>query len=178
MKRYRTTLYMLIFSLVLFTGACGAYLVVFSNLRTLGEKISDFESQIAIQNRHETELIATRQLLAATAAGRTKLDNYFVTTNETAQFIDHLGDLSGTAGVELTVVSVNEVPATQKNPDKKLMLTLSTRGTWNQMLHFVSLLEHMPTASRVTGMQLKSAGEDRAKGALWSGTVYLEIAKI
>ena len=135
MKRYRTTLYMLIFSLVLFTGACGAYLVVFSNLRTLGEKISDFESQIAIQNRHETELIATRQLLAATAAGRTKLDNYFVTTNETAQFIDHLGDLGGTAGVELTVVSVNEVPATQKNPDKKLMLTLSTRGTWNQMLH-------------------------------------------
>lgn len=119
------------------------------------------------------------------AEKRAMVDTYFLTTSSVAPFLEQIETLAKTAGVALVVDSVAEDTRTvagAKKPETYgvVVFTTSFEGAWQDVYRFLSLLEHIPYASRIERVSLEqiSSTENTKAGFGWKGVVVFSIAKL
>ncbi len=120
---------------------------------------------------------------------RADVDAYFADVSALVPFLEQVEGLARIAGVTSKVDSVSEetrpLSDIQSGKDKKatygvVNVTVSFEGSWTQAYRFLSLIEHIPYASRIERAELSKVEDtsDAEKRAGWKGFVVFTVAKL
>lgn len=117
-----------------------------------------------------------KKTLSDTNAEQSVLNSYFIDPDNFVPFVEEIEALGTRAGVTLTVLS-----ASLTDSDRNLALTVSTSGTFEETLYFLSLLEAYP--AKITFDRAWIAKSVAAKGQVfflrpWDGKFTVKFASI
>jgi len=136
---YKNTLIAL---LILAGIAFSLYSVLFYVIAVKTEDVSVLIQELESEVVKEQEFLTIKKILAATVEDREKLDAYFVRTDSAVDLIERIESLGVHAGVVVSFESL----AVKGDVQSFLDLNFTTKGDFDDMLYFFSLLESLPLA--------------------------------
>jgi len=126
----------------------------------------------------QAKLESAKEIFALTQKEREELGRYIVSNDAVVDFIEALENLNETTGANVEVVTVNVVPAAiPDSVTEELALALSVEGTWNQVMHLLSIVETLPYSVRIGNVGLHKIGEQKGKTVYWQETVTFSVQK-
>jgi Tfp pilus assembly protein PilO len=146
-------------------AAVSAYLYVFGGIKEKNEQISRLEDDIIVKQEQIVEDTSLKATLEQTEKDRNRIFSYFVHEEEVADFISTIERLGKSAG---TAVEINSV-ADEKSADDLGSLTLSllSRGTWQDTINFLAMLENLPYKVTVDDSTFDASRSEKGV-VLWS----------
>ncbi len=151
--------------------------------------ISSLETKLSSQKGKLEALQSDRKLSETVRSSKEKLDAYFVPAEGEVAFIERIEKLGKDAQVELEVqgISKNNFQATSfAKVDRKtsekwevISLVVKIKGSWQNILVFMSLAESLPLRIDITRASLQAAtGADEKKGSSrWEGVLTIDVLK-
>lgn len=149
----------LIGAILVLATAVVMYVFLYKHIVGLRADLSEVSRELESVEKIVENKNDTITLLRETEEGRRELEKYFVSANDPTQFLDMIDAVAEDVGVTVSSPSVEIVGYEEldKNfPDelqKKTDVLLSVSGEWDEIYHFISLLELFPyvvTVDRVT----------------------------
>ena len=186
---------------VLFLGilvvvvAAGWYFM-FVNIKGLNENISLLLQQSKLEEKKAAAIHSIEIVVNDSNSDIDKLNSYFIDKDGAAAFIESIESLGRKNGVAVSIDSVDiagngaATPPTQKqnkaggSNTELLKLTISARGSWQKVFHFLSLLENMPFKLAISEANLTAVSSEAVsteKGAAvtsWNGKFSIEVLKL
>src|SRR3989344_6004474 len=168
-----------ILSLILFLLVGTFYAFLFVTVRAKQQSVSMLRGSIEAGSAHDAALTAAKDLVGKTAADRAKLDSFILQTAGVVPFITSVERLGTITGTNIEVRSVGITAVSGATSTEALSLSVSTEGSWNQMMHFLSLIESLPYRVELTGLQFVESTENpKAKVKQWEAQVSFSVAKM
>ncbi len=146
--------------------------IVFDTNREVGV----LEESVNIEARREEHLRSLKNVLLDTESERAKLNELFLADNNIVQFIERIERLGLLTGVSLDTRSVGiQKAGGDGDVYEWLKISVSVRGSWSELYHFLSLIENLPVAVFLDKARFNySTGADVSE---WGGTFDLRVAK-
>jgi len=167
----------LVFSLLVLVLAASGYVLLYQyitllhiNLDTLSVELDSVV--MVVENKQST--IA---LLESTEEGREEMERYFVSVDDPTQFLNMIDAVAKGVGVNVEAVSVEIVDFEKinkkfpKDLQKKTEVALSVQGEWEDVYHFISLLEFFPYA--VTIDRATITHKESSEYEPWEGLIHI-----
>lgn len=151
--------------------AAGAYVYLFTNIRNTNYESAKLSGDIFEISASESRLKSTERLIGDIEEDLDELSTYFVGESRFVDAIQLFETIGKRADVALEITSVNFEEG--ENGNKVLSLRFDTSGSWNETVHFVSLIENSPLALAIKDTRLGHT-EDEA-GGFWRGTFRVEV---
>lgn len=109
------------------------------------EEAKVIEGQITEEKSYEDRNRSLKVLLDDSNGDITRLNSRYVGASSTVDFLESIETYGKLSGAFATVDTVQEGEY-KENPEafKTLSLAISATGSWQQVYHFLSLLENMP----------------------------------
>lgn len=176
MKLNRTTT-LFIFFLILTVFWAVVYSFVFKEMGKTHQRIA---SDVAEGERIEGETrraSALKKLVDDIAPQTEKINSYYVSGDGTVSFIEMVESLGKDAGVLATISSVSDA-------DQKLHLVVTYEGSWQNCMHFISLVQTLPYDISINRLGLNTnleqiefgSGKIKSKkGLTWQGKLELDV---
>lgn len=158
----------------------GVYVFLFHTMRSMSQQGATLQSEVLALESQESELESVKKNLNDTEDQQKKLSSYFI---DQANIVPFLVTIEGyahdvSANAELGDVKIEENP-------HRLTLSLSAKGTFRSVYHFISLLEAMPYESTITSIDLHTVvptGLVAANGSVdtggWEALISLEVTSV
>lgn len=166
MKNKKTTVFLwgaIILNLVL----VGVYVLAFNGVRTQTEETS-ISSNTLREYQDEGENIAlVKNIFRETREGVAPLDGHIVTSDTVVSFIETVEAIGVTAGISLTL-------STLRDEGNTLTFSVSTVGSFNNNMYFMTLMDHLPFLLEITNASLVKQSQDKDGNTLYDmwGGVY------
>jgi len=158
-------------------SAGAAYTGLFIYIKNTNEEIAELSNAIDQQIQVEERLRSIENIMTDTVLGRATLDGYFVGQDDIVQFIETVEALSELTGEDVTIVSVDVDEGDSVSAYQFLRLRLTTKGVWEETVHFLALLEALPNYVIVDRGNLKlRLGDEGAEE--WEGSFDIRIAML
>ena len=142
-------------------------------------QISALINELSIEEGKEERIRSVKKILEATKDDRELLESYFVTDNTIARSITKVESAARSVAIELDITSVG-IEGSESNElgvSETLNMRLIIEGTWSNVVHFVSLVEHLPYNIDILSFQMQnSRGSDDE--SIWRGTITLRFLKL
>jgi hypothetical protein len=132
---------------VLFLLVLGGYYYIFYIIKNKNEKISTFSQEIELYSQRESLRKATEKTADDLSEKITKLESYFLHKDELVPFIEKIEDSGKRMNVSVSIISVNldeSLKGAQAKNGERFVLRLNTKGSWSNVVKFVSYLENLP----------------------------------
>mgnify|MGYP001565393044 FL=1 len=102
---------------------------------------------------------------------------------ELVKFIEKIEVIGKTAGVSLTIDSIEVEPIGSDAPTKtyeELNLGLNIVGSFKQVFHFFSLMENLPYHVRIeqVGLTQNMEREGKVEKSIWRGDFIFKVSKL
>jgi len=183
-KTKKIIIALLVLNLVVF-GAC---FYLFANIKKTDKIVSDRLIQIESGIKKEESLRSIKNLMNDTKEERERIADFFVQPNGAVDFIEMIDSLGGIAGVKLEVESVG-VEALKSETDadsESFRLSLKTKGSWDNTIHLLSLLESLPYQisfesarfQKISGESSPDNGKKIAVSSYWNGNFSFSALKL
>ena len=181
MKHHSSAVQFLSIAIVVSLVLLFVYGFLFQVIFTTNRSLQALEEDVSTQAGREERLRAARNILANTESERTNLASSFLRENEVVSFIELVEELENTAGAELRVQSVDLKDADDNSTVYEwLELAIEATGSWQEVYHFLSLVEHMPVSVFLVHARIRhveSIGDEEAPIEPWLGSFTIRIAK-
>jgi hypothetical protein len=188
MKAFKTTkrIFLLLILLNLAAGSlvAGAFILI----RRENQQAASFLSEVEEATKIEGNLKSIKAIMLDTEKKRASLDSYFIHDKDLITFLDEMNTLGKSAGVELSVQSVDiDVSSEKALFTEALKLSLQTKAAWPDTYHFLSLLETLPFKVSFEQVSINHESDEsvtpagakaKPKNILWDGTFTLRILKM
>lgn len=138
---------------LIFVLALGAYAAGFYYVKTQVEDTSTLTQELEQKRSERENLQKTLQVVEETKGMREELDQYFVRASDMVGFIERLESLGDEAGVANSINSLEE-------NEGALTFSMEAQGSFESVLHFTALLEHLPINMTFERVQLQQAEEN------------------
>lgn len=185
MKRIEGTKKLLIFAGMAAVICAALYALVIQQFYQKNQQMADYEKQIAQKINKEHHLRSVKNLLESTESKREKLAGYFIEENETAQFIALVEKLGAKAGVSVDVSSVGLLDEKQDKKEgqnkfyDRLEISVSSKGGWEEVYHFYSLLGTMPYDVKTRNVRLVNVESKEGRPtAKWRGKFSFVVTRL
>lgn len=153
MKKNHTTLIFIvsILTIILFVALLGFFLKVIKNknqhtaviLATLQDKISEKENILKFNEK----ILETEEI-------QKKINNLFVDPNKIDEFVNYLEKIGEDTNSEVSVIDV-------KDNKKILSFNLSIRGSFDNVVKSITLLENIPYQTDIVSFTLNEEAEQK-----------------
>ncbi len=184
---------------VLLVLVLGGYYFLFLTIKSKNEKVSSFSQEIDLYSEREALRRTTEKTADELSEKIKKLDSYFIHKDEVVPFIENIENAGGESGVSVSIVSVGVDALSQVgggssdniplDKSEKLILRLDAKGSWGNVVNFISYLENLPYKISINRVALHknssvqpffSAGEAPIKKsdnptADWSSTIEMSV---
>lgn len=152
----------------------------FLEIKKVNRSISLLENTIEVELEREKVLESVKNVILDTAAERSKLDTYFVSSKNAVDFITLLEELARGSTVKLSISSFKEEKAKPGDINGLIEISLKAEGEWRNILNFMSLLETLPYKSDLTetifGVNfITAAGSKESARSVWNGSLQLSL---
>lgn len=175
MKYITVTHKLFILSLFFLFIVVGGYVFMYSHIGVLQERLLELRGELKMLETLALKKQTTETLLKSTEYERSEILKYFVSTEDPTDFLELIESSGRDAGVVLDVDSI-KVEGSDSETIKRMEISLSVQGGWEEMYHFVFLLEHLPFASHITRATLTVA--KNLENSLWKGIILLTCESI
>jgi len=178
MKRIQSTkklLYVSVFAALLVVFLCG---ILFFQINKSQRLIEQYKEKISNRVNKAERLRSANHLLQNTKEERAKLPSYFVSGEDTVEFIEFIDSLGAESEVSMNVESVKLVDGEEKDPYADLHMSVSAQGDWDSIFRFLSLLELMPYNVDIRDVMINGNLKGERKGSNWSGKISFVVSKL
>lgn len=148
-----------IFVLVLALASLGSLIYAVSYIKTLNLQVEDVKNEAdQIRSKYD-RMVAFHDSNQSDTDNKKKLINYFIPPNGAVDFLTSFEQTAQSIGLKFNTVSLDTEQATDLSSQNKEILRVSfeTNGSWNNTMHFLSLVESLPYAVQITGATLEGA---------------------
>ena len=174
--------------IVLNLAVFGACFYLFANIKKTDEVVSDRLIQIESGIKKEESLRSIKNLMDDTKKERERIADFFIEPNGAVDFIEMIDSLGIIAGVKLEVESVG-VEALKSETDadsESFRLSLKTKGSWDNIMHLLSLLESLPYQisfesarfQKISGESSPDGEKKIAATPYWNGNFSFSVLKL
>lgn len=107
------------------------------------------------------------------------IDSHLVPADDIVSFVEAVEDAAERANVELKIDRLEEAPVPPKALPtiERLVLVLSVRGAWQDVVRFGAYVDSLPYQIFVTGATLSTDRTSGSGGSLWVGSWNLSVVK-
>jgi len=172
--RVTSTIQVFIATLILAATVIAYYLLIFMIVRSDSKSITRLSAEKELQLQLEQRYITDRSFLNTIAVEQTELDSYFLHNDSIVAFLEQVESLGNQTGTNVTVNSVSEDEKSANDSlFSRLSVSISSIGTWEGVLHTLSLLENMPKPLVIdeARVSVASGGEEQEWRANYEITV-------
>ncbi len=186
MNQFKNTKKTLIFITILVVITTATYIVFFIGIKNKNESISLVANEIDIALEKEVKLKSIKNLIKDTENDRAKLNAYFVVDDKVIDFIEDIENLAKDTNVDLKVMSIdinddgNNTPQ-QNNISELLQLNLKVAGLWDNLFHFISLVDELPFRVDISKVNLQVVYDSNNKDKNptdWEGMFVVSVLKL
>ncbi len=169
MKHLNKTTTILALSLLCLGLSAALYVYMHYSFNGLQIKVADLYEQAAKSKADHDELAKVKENLKTTLGTGDRLSSLFVKEDSAVDFLQVIEGVMKTAGVVGSVENVSEITDEKV---KGLNLTLEAKGSWNEIMKFIGLLEKIPYKATIESAAFSySSGEI---GSGWKASVSLK----
>lgn len=180
----------LIVTNLLLVGAFVGVYYLLNNRATETRKLTGRIESIRNQNQQEESISS---LVKNTAKARQSLDNYFIQSNSSANFITKIEEIAEETRVDLQIGNVSIQPLSARQSEEEttesgeeeallesLVLELQASGSWERVIHFVRVLELLPEKNYITDVSFEQSGQPGPNESTppWSVNLTIHAAKL
>ena len=166
------------------------YVFFFQQILAKGQVISETLHQVNFEQDKNSRLDSMKALIEDTSGDIEKLNMYFVGTNDIVNFIEMIKREARESGVTLAINNIGQegrgeggvsVPEGQEAFYKILKFREVTKGSWQDVFNFFTLLEQLPLALSIEQAGFDTSGQDSEgktstdKNGAWSGFVEFSV---
>ena len=151
---------------------------VFFYLVSINEKqMLALEKDLLVLRKNETRATSERSVLNSTEKDRALLYKYFIDPNNIVVFIEKLESLASISDSRISLSSVD----IDKNKKNLLKLNFSVNGSFEQVFHFLALLESLPFEINIKSFNLTKSEESipnqigKGDTGGWTGNFSIEL---
>lgn len=146
-KKFITTIVLV----VLLNGAVLAgWLYLFSNLKKQNNFIKEERQKILVSDKKLENSNSLKTLMNEIIEEKQKIDSVFLDKESIINFIENLESIAGKTGASIKIGNIND------NQEKKgLSLQFNLTGNFNQLFHYLILLEKLPYLINIERMDFK-----------------------
>lgn len=144
------------------------------------EKIKELRTQ---------NVVEMKQTIRNLDTAVTELDNFFVEKDAAVNFINKIEELAGNVGL---IAEIQNVTLDDRNRVKKeevdgeiiskdvrgggeLVLAIQTRGDWNKIMDFLSILEKIDKRITINGLRLSSSVDGESTKVIWTAIFNISV---
>jgi len=136
-------------------------------------KLSTEEAQLLVIKNAHTQTV--RRVVRDTQKEREELNSYFVTEEEIVGFLERIEKLQAQTGTRIDIRSVGVgAPVDKDELITPLLLTLESKGTFQDVFYTLSLLEALPTALTVKSARITQ----NPTSLVWEGSFDVAVIKV
>lgn len=149
---------------------------VFWHLKNKNQVLSEYENEQELILQKSLAFRSSKDVLKETEEKRERLSNFFVSSEEVADFIEKLESVGRQSGVD---VNINDVKVLEIDGDsfkEDLEVNLEASGNWDSVFHYLSLIESLPYVVEIEQARLS---EREAEGSnFWVLNIVLTTFKL
>lgn len=184
MKKLSPNIIVLLVVFLLNCVAIFLYYYVFNDIHTKNGNVAEIAGETEIQKEQNIENRALRSILLNTREDRERIDAHVLKDDDVVVFIETIENLGPQSGVAVITSSVNvdDSSGNASTTTGYLKLKLNAQGTWENILHFVSLIENLPnkiSVERFSSSISSVNAEVKTKGPqTWQSAIELKVLKL
>jgi hypothetical protein len=129
-------------------------------------------------------LSVANEVIKAVDTDAVKLASYGVASDEDqVKFVSMVEEIGRAGGATVTVLNLKEDAHQGETEKDYFSMTISARGTWDQVMGFFTLLENIPMNISIDDLHLQmqlpgsKSGEGEVKQSVWDGSLQLKVLK-
>ncbi|MCR4334439.1 MAG: hypothetical protein NUV47_01775 [Patescibacteria group bacterium] len=175
MKNNNKNLVILVSLILLSVIAIISYVILYLDINKKNENIANISQSINNLYEISSTRVSLENIVTNTAENRQKILGYFVEKDGTAKFLESIEDLAKEHSLVFNVKSVGIADIAKNNASTSIALIdlqIETKGSWNDIMNFYSLLETLPYKTKFSMIQLEK--DDVAPR--WNGVVSFNVA--
>ncbi|MCX6731873.1 MAG: hypothetical protein NTX55_02715 [Candidatus Parcubacteria bacterium] len=147
-KKFITTIVLI----VLLNGAVLAgWLYFFSNLKQQNNFIKEERQKILVSDKKLENSGSLKILMNEITGEKQKIDSAFLDKETIVNFIEKLESIAGKTGAAIKIGNINM----DNQNEKGLSLQFNITGNFNQLFHYLILLENLPYSINIEKMDFK-----------------------
>ncbi|MGH9100035.1 MAG: type 4a pilus biogenesis protein PilO [Acidimicrobiales bacterium] len=171
----RTALVALGVVVVLVVWILAFYLPQTHKLAALGTQRATLQSTVATDEAHLERAKSEDHHIGRIRAMYDELDGYVPASADLYTYIRTLSTAAKSAGVTITSLSPSTLAAATGTAYSGVPITASVKGTYDQLLAFVTRLYDLPRLTDVNQLSITGGGLGTDRGTLLSATLQLAI---
>jgi hypothetical protein len=178
-SRLKKLLFILIIGVLVMAGLCYA---LFYLTKSKIEETATIEAQALEESAYQERTRALKNLIRDVDPDVQKLYSHVVAPDGAVAFIDAAETLARGSGISIATQSVDVEEATEnKDLYENLVLIFTSKGSWSNTYHFLSLLENLPYQLTIEHVAMTHDGsfDPNAKNvsSSWNSSFSVKILK-
>ncbi len=165
MKTKGKNIVYLIVSTIFLLGAFSLFGYLFYNVRAESQSVSELSAQIEQLSNEESTSSTLKHSVAVTEGDSSKLNSYFVSSDNVVSFINSMEALGVNVGSDVSTTSIDP-----GKDSSTLTFNIVAKGSFSSVSRFVTLLENVPYQVRIQKLDLEKNMADiktLQKGDKW-----------
>jgi|GEM_PF-5421427 len=175
----------LLIIIFLLNGALGyGYYFLHGRISLMNKQVTEKAAEIEEQKEKTFSDKALRDILISTEEDRSKIDSYLLQDDDVVDFLEKIEELGEISKTRVVTSSVNIDERGEKSTTGFLQLNINAFGPFENIMHFISLIESLPYKVAIDKLILSTVGDNGqqpVKGSQtkeWQSNFELKVVKL
>jgi len=185
MKSFSRTKQLLILHTLVLILVLGAYALFTSHINGKKTLAAVALSDIELLNKQNNQLQDLNSILKNINEDQEKLNSYFVHSDKIVNFLESVEAIGRKSGATVEVRSLNE-EETEGSSISVLTLNLTAEGNWENIYHFLVLIQNFPIKSIFDKIHISSSetnrydkdGNEIGTITAWNGVLNMKVLQL
>ncbi len=173
--QFQSRTFSLVSVLLFLAIVLGLYIAANMFIRRTVHTIEARSEELAVQVKREELSRNSANLLKGLSKETEELSTFFVHPDGTVALIERIENLGAFVGSTITIGDVSLVPVSEGSDEGMMTMRIESSGSWQEMLHLLSLLDTLPFESEVDVLTLQVVGEGEG-GTTWGLRATLRVS--
>lgn len=164
---------------------CLPYYVVFSDIKSKNEKISDLEHEFSLSSQKQEYASSLQEEVRFAQPSIELLNTSIIPTDGNVGFIENLEKMGRDEGLEVSIESLTEEERKEfaSSTVNILNVQVKTKGSWDGTYHFLKQVESLPFKLTVTNFAIQGtvdtlvADKKTAPVRFWQSSFEIRVLK-
>ncbi len=149
----KKTYYIFSISLLFALASIAVFTLMFMALKKKNESASALSQNIQSSSNQEENIATLKKNIQTTNEARNRVNSFIVNENSIETFVSWMEDQGNNIALDVTVKNVDLLPK-KKNT---LAVSMETKGSFDQVMHFINMIQYAPYQILITSTSLTSA---------------------
>ena len=156
----KKTINRLVILVIMLFVCIGAYIGMTVIIKQDTEKVQLLESELLTRAQQKQWSASLQTLIDDSQEDRIKLNSYILSDDSVVGFVSDIEGIASTTNVvlEINSLGIAQVTSLAKVAEERfetLQMQIQIRGSWRNIIHFITLLENLPRHHYFSDMRLE-----------------------